>query len=91
MCKFEDIIRTTPQDVKVKEGQGKNISLTRIEFNTDIVFALAKKLEKPLDETLSLMKKTKANSYLFSIFGKRKQISQKEIVNNLHNHIVAVL
>lgn len=88
MCKFEDIIKTTPRKIIVEEKQKKGISMNRIEFNTNIVFDLAKRLELPLDQTLLLLK-GKSASYLSSAYRKRNEMKQQEIVKELHGIILA--
>ena len=86
MCKLENIIRTTQKKIRLKEQQNKGISSARIEFNTNIIFALSKTIEKPLDVTLSLIKE-KGSQCLFQSFGKRNVMKQKEIVEQLKNCI----
>lgn len=87
MCKFEDIIKTTPKKIIVEEKQKKGISMNRIEFNTNIVFGLAKILELPLDKTLSLIR-DKNNSLLASAYRKRNEMKEQDIIKKLHRSIL---
>ena len=86
MCKLEDIIKTTPQKIQIEEKQNKGISIARIKFNTEIIFALSKALEIPLDKTVSLIKK-KGSTCLFNLFRKRNSMSQEEMIKKLCNCI----
>ena len=56
MCKLEDILKTELRMPLTDIQTEKGISSERIAFNTDVMFAVAKKMEMPLDKTADLMR-----------------------------------
>ena len=47
MCKIEKVLETKVQKIPIGEAQKKGLSYDHIRYNTDLVFAIAKKLEIP--------------------------------------------
>ena len=87
MCKLDTIINTTVRDFHPSTVIKRGKSMEQIEYMTNILFDLAKRLQKPLDKTLE-------KSHLLPILDKayriRKEKSSNEIVNELTEKILAV-
>lgn len=52
MCKLDTIINTSEQVCHSKAVAERGKSMEQIEYMTNILFALAKYLRKPLDKTI---------------------------------------
>ena len=89
MCKLDMIINTTVQDFHpttvIKRGKSKE----QIEYMTNILFALAKRLQKPLDKTLESIEKSHL-PILDKAYLCRKQKSSNDIVNELIEKLLVV-
>ena len=56
MCKLNDILNTEVRSYDVEPSARTGMSQERIRFYTDVMFALAKLLEMPLDNIIDLMR-----------------------------------
>ena len=90
MCKLDTIIDTRVQDFHpttvIKRGKSKE----QIEYMTNILFALAKRLQKPLDKTLESIEKNHLLPILDKAYLCRKQKSSDDIVNELKEKLLVV-
>lgn len=90
MCKLDTIINTTVQDFHPSNVIKRGKSMEQIEYMTNILFDLAKHLQKPLDKTLECIEKCHLLPILNNAYRIRKEKSSKEIVNELAEKILAV-
>lgn len=90
MCKLDIIINTTIQDFHPSTFIKRGKSMEQIEYMTNILFELAKRLQKPLDKTLECIEKSHLLPILNNAYRIRKEKSSKEIVNELAEKILAV-
>jgi len=83
MCKLDDILDTEVRNyVGVPSGK-QGMSVERIRFNTDVMFALAKRLELPLDRTTELMRRCGGFRRLHRSYTRRGEVSANEIAKEL--------
>ena len=71
MCKLNDILNTEVRSYDVAPTASSGMSQERIRFNTDVMFALAKRLELPLDRTTELMRRHGGFRRLYNSFAHR--------------------
>jgi len=90
MCKLDTIINTTVQDFRPSTVIKRGKSMEQIEYMTNILFDLAKRLQKPLDKTLECIEKSHLLPILDKAYRIRKEKSSNEIVNELTEKILAV-
>ena len=90
MCKLDIIINTTIQDFHPSTVIKRGKSMEQIEYMTNILFELAKRLQKPLDKTLECIEKSYLLPILNNAYRIRKEKSSKEIVNELAEKILEV-
>ena len=83
MCKLDEILNTEQKPFLVPKQGKRGMSYDHIEYNTDLLFMFAKKIEKPLDEALGLLQDGKGKSLADSAYRRRALRSQKEIVDEL--------
>ena len=57
MCKIEDILNTEIRMQEKVNPVKQGMTSERVRFNTDVMFAVAKQLEMPLDKTSELMRR----------------------------------
>lgn len=90
MCKLDTIINTTAQDFHPTTVIKRGKSMEQIEYMTNILFALAKHLQKPLDKTLECIENSKLLPILDKAYRFRKEKSSNDIVNEMTEKILAV-
>lgn len=73
MCKLDTIINTTVRDFHPSTVIKRGKSMEQIEYMTNILFDLAKRLQKPLDKTLECIKSLAANFRQSVSYQKRKK------------------
>lgn len=73
MCKLDTIINTTVRDFHPSTVIKRGKSMEQIEYMTNILFDLAKRLQKPLDKTLECIKPLAANFRQSVSYQKRKK------------------
>ena len=73
MCKLDTIINTTVRDFHPSTVIKRGKSMEQIEYMTNILFDLAKRLQKPLDKTLECIEK----SHLLPILNKAYRIRKE--------------
>ena len=83
MCKLDDILKTEVRRPMVGEPADKGMSIERVKFNTDVMFAVAKKLELPLDKTADLMRKTGQFNSLRRAYSQRHRLGIVTISNSI--------
>ena len=83
MCKLDTIINTTVRDLHPSTVIKRGKSMEQIEYMTNILFDLAKRLQKPLDKTLECIEKSHLLPILNKAYRIRKEKSSNEIVNEL--------
>lgn len=83
MCKLDDILKTEIRRPTVGEPADKGMSVERLEFNTDVMFAVAKIMEMPLDKTADLMRKKGQFSTLRRAYSQRHRLSISSISNSI--------
>lgn len=87
MCKLDIIIKTTPRKIANVKGAKRGKSLEQIEYMTDILFAVAKRTEEPLDKTLEQIQERGLMTALNNAYRNRKKIKAKQLVEDLHKKI----
>lgn len=90
MCKLDTIINTTVRDFHPLTVIKRGKSMEQIEYMTNILFDLAKRLQKPLDKTLECIEKKHLLPILNKAYRIRKEKSSNEIVNELTEKILVV-
>ena len=83
MYKLDTIINTTVRDFHPSTVIKRGKSMEQIEYMTNILFDLAKRLQKPLDKTLECIEKSHLLPILNKAYRIRKEKSSNEIVNEL--------
>mgnify|MGYP006872991968 CR=1 FL=1 len=83
MCKLDDILKTEIRKHSIGEPAEKGISFERVEFNTDVIFAVAKKMELPLDKTADLMRRKGQFDALRRAYSQRHRMSIGSISNTI--------
>ena len=83
MCKLDTIINTTVRDFHPSTVIKRGKSMEQIEYMKNILFDLAKRLQKPLDKTLECIEKSHLLPILNKAYRIRKEKSSNEIVNEL--------
>ena len=83
MCKLDTIINTTVRDFHPSTVIKRGKSMEQIEYMTNILFDLAKRLQKPLDKTLECIEKSHLLPILNKAYRIRKEKSSNEVVNEL--------
>ncbi len=79
MCKLDTIINTTVRDFHPSTVIKRGKSMEQIEYMTNILFALAKRLQRPLDKTLESIEKSHLLPILDKAYLCRKQKSSNDI------------
>ena len=87
MCNLDDILKTEIRKPTVGAPADKGMSVERLEFNTDVMFAVAKKMELPLDKTAALMR----NKGLFSVLHRAYTQRHRQSINSISNIITKSL
>ena len=90
MCKLDTIINTTVHDFHPSTVIKRGKSMEQIEYMTNILFALAKRLQRPLDKTLECIEKSHLLPILDKAYHCRKQKSSNDIENELTEKLLAV-
>ena len=75
MCKIDKILKTTIRDYNQGEAVGKRMTKQRIRYNTDVVFAVAKRMELPLDKTAEMMVEKDMFKRLKRFYTRRDSVS----------------
>ena len=83
MCKLDDILKTEIRKPTVGELSDKGMSVERLEFNTNVMFAVAKEMELPLDKTADLMRRKGQFSALRRAYSQRHRLSIGSISNSI--------
>lgn len=83
MCKLNDILNTEVRSYDGEPSAKQGMSVERIRFNTDVMFALAKRLEMPLDRATELMRRRDGFRHLHRSFARRHEVSAYEIAKEL--------
>lgn len=83
MCKLDVILNTDVRSYDIEPTAKHGMAMERIRFNTDVMFALAKRLEMPLDSTAELMRKGDGFRRLHRSFSRRHETSVSEIAKEL--------
>ena len=83
MCKLNDILNTEVRSYDSEPSAKQGMSVERIRFNTDVMFALAKRIELPLDRTLELLRSNDGFRRLHRSFARRHEASANEIAKEL--------
>lgn len=83
MYKVDDILNTEVRSFDGHPTAKQGMSMDRIRFYTDVIFALAKFKEKPLDVTIDLLLSSKKITRLYLSYGQRKKKSAREIAKEL--------
>lgn len=87
MCKLNDILNTEVRSYDGEPSAKQGMSVERIRFNTDVMFALAKRLEMPLDRTMELMRTHDGFRRLYRSFSRRHEASANEIAKELSHSL----
>lgn len=81
MCKLDTILHTSLNSfVKDYPRQKQGMSFDRIEYTTNLLFAIAKRVEMPLDKTIQLIGEKGEMPKLQNSFLKRKMIKPNTII-----------
>lgn len=83
MCKLNDVLKTKVYSYDAEPSARSGMSQERIRFNTDVMFALAKRLQKPLDSTTNLMRQRDGFRRLHRSYGRRHEVSVNKIAKEL--------
>ena len=83
MCKLNDILNTEVRNFDGEPSAKQGMRVERIRFNTDVMFALAKQLEMPLDRATELMRRRNGFHLLRRSYAHRHDVSVCEIAKEL--------
>ena len=83
MCKLEDILKTEQKSFLTPKQSSHGLSYDHIEYNTDLLFMFSKKIGKPLDQTLELVRNGRGKSVVDGAYRRRRIKTQREIVKEL--------
>ena len=90
MCKLDTIIKTTEQGYNPVNVVKRGKSMEQIEYMTNILFALAKRLQKPLDKTLECLEKMNLFPILDNAYHSRNKKSSSAVLKELTDNILAI-
>ncbi len=89
MCELDTILQTSlnsfPKDYP---RQKRGMSFNRIEYTTNLLFAIAKRVELPLDKTMQLIREKGEMPKLCNSFLKRKAIKPNTIIREISKSIM---
>ena len=83
MCKLEDILKTEQKVFQTPKRTKRGLSYGHIEYNTDLLFMFSKKIGKPLDQALELIRSGKGKAVVDGAYRRRGVKTQREIVKEL--------
>lgn len=83
MCKLEDILKTEQKAFIAPKQSRRGLSYGHIEYNTDLLFLFSKKIGKPLDQTLELVRSGRGKAVVDGAYRRRRVKTQREIVKEL--------
>ena len=83
MCKLEDILKTEEKAIPTPKQGHRGLSYGHIEYNTDLLFLFSKKIGKPLDQALELVRRGRGKSVVDGAYRRRRVKTQREIVKEL--------
>ena len=83
MCKLDVILKTNVSNYAGKPTAKRGMTMDRIRFNTDVMFALARRLELPLDCTTELMRRSGGFKRLYNSYMHRHDMTTSEIAKEL--------
>lgn len=83
MCKLDDILKTETCRPNIVKTADKGISVERVKFNTDVMFAVAKGLGLPLDKTAELMRSKGQFSTLRRAYSQRHRKSIRKVSSTI--------
>lgn len=90
MCKLDTVIRTTEQGYSPTNVIKRGKSIEQIEYMTNILFALAKRLQKPLDKTLESLEERDLFPILDKAYQNRNIKSSSAVLKELKDNILAI-
>lgn len=88
MCTIDTIIKTSLHPVEPTQTVKRGKSFEQIEYMTNIIFAVAKRLQQPLDKTLDLIMQKGMISVLDGAYKNRKNRTVRSIVDELSNNLL---
>lgn len=83
MKKIDRILTTEIRDFKQGDPINKRMTKQQIRYNTDVVFAVAKRMDKPLDQTASMMLNKNEFKRLYNSYKRRNSVSANTIVEHI--------
>lgn len=88
MCKLDDILKTEQKSVQRPVQTRRGLSYDHIEYNTNVMFAVAKRLEMPLDKTVDAMRQKGLFKRLDRAYRNRTREKLSSVVKELSSEIV---
>lgn len=88
MCTIDTIIKTSLHPTEPTQTVKRGKSFEQIEYMTNIIFAVAKRLQQPLDKTLDLIMQKGMISVLDGAYKNRKNRTVRSIVDELSNNLL---
>ena len=83
MCKLEDILKTEQKRFPIPNRSRRGLSYDHIEYNTDLLFMFSKKIGKPLDQALELVRSGRGKIVVDGAYRRRGTKTKREIVKEL--------
>lgn len=83
MCKIDRILSTEVRDFNQGAPAGRKMTRKRIRYNTDVVFAVAKQIEMPLDKTVDLMLAKDELKRVYKSFSQRDTVSVDSVAKQI--------
>lgn len=88
MCKLDDILQTEQRTFQRPVQTRRGLSYDHIEYNTDLLFMFSKKIGKPLDQALDLMRSRRGRRVVNGAYSKRAVKTQRQVVKELCDALV---
>lgn len=83
MSKIDVVLNTEMRDYVEGARVNRKMTKQRIRFNTDVVFAVAKQNNLPLDKTASMMIANSVFDRIHHSYSRRKKISIPEFIKSI--------
>ena len=90
MCKLDDILKTEVRSIDAQPSARHGMSAECIRFNTDVMFAVAKHLEMPLDKTADAMRQKGLFKRLDRAYRYRTREKLSSVVKELSSDIIGL-
>lgn len=83
MYKIEKILSTEVRDYNQGAPASRKMTKQRIRYNTDVVFAVAKQMDAPLDKTADLMLAKDVFKRVYKSYSQRDVVSVNSVAKQI--------